>query len=147
VLTQAIYHAREAVHDTYGGGGPTARADGIVGVSPGVTRYDWREPGGVSWHRHPIKHRRRTLPYADTTRRSHLRSERPGLLTLLRPATGRSPCSWALASNHFAHQGMLQSLKQIGRNQECRTTNARRLRLHASWHCHASGGGGRRRRR
>lgn len=119
VLTQAMYHARELAMTRMEEEADLLGADGIVGVRLEVTRYEWGEhlaefmAIGTA-----IKHR--TGEHYRTPDNRPFTSDLSGqdFWTLLR--AGYRPVSLVMGTcvYHVAHQGLLQSLKQAGRNVE-----------------------------
>jgi uncharacterized protein YbjQ (UPF0145 family) len=119
VLTQAMYHARELAMTRMEEEADILGADGIVGVRLEVTRYSWGEnlaefmAIGTA-----IKHR--TGEHYRTPGNRPFTSDLSGqdFWTLLK--TGFRPISLVMGTcvYHVAHQGMLQSLKQMGQNVE-----------------------------
>jgi uncharacterized protein YbjQ (UPF0145 family) len=119
VLTQAMYHARELAMTRMEEEADLLGADGVVGVRLEVTRYDWGEhlaefmAIGTA-----IKHR--TGEHYRTPDNRPFTSDLSGqdFWTLLR--AGYRPVSLVMGTcvYHVAHQGILQSLKQTGRNVE-----------------------------
>lgn len=119
VLTQAMYHARELAMTRMEEEADILGADGVVGVRLEVTRYDWGEhlaefmAIGTA-----IKHR--TGEHYRTPDNRPFTSDLSGqdFWTLLR--AGYRPVSLVMGTcvYHVAHQGILQSLKQTGRNVE-----------------------------
>jgi len=119
VLTQAMYHARELAMTRMEEEADVLGADGIVGVRLEVTRYEWGEnlaefmAVGTA-----IKHR--TGEHYRTPDNRPFTSDLSGqdFWTLLR--AGYRPISLVMGTcvYHVAHQGVLQSLKQTGRNTE-----------------------------
>ena len=119
VLTQAMYHARELAMTRMEEEADLLGADGIVGVRLTVNRYAWGEhlaefmAIGTA-----IKHRSgehyRTVDNRPFT--SDLNGQ--DFWTLLR--AGYRPVSLVMGTcvYHVAHQGMMQSLGQMGRNVE-----------------------------
>jgi uncharacterized protein YbjQ (UPF0145 family) len=119
VLTQAMYHARELAMTRMEEEADQLGADGIVGVRLDIGRYEWgadlaefiavgtavRHSGG-ELHRAP-----NGRPFtSDMTGQD--------FATLLR--AGYRPAGLVMGNcvYHVARQGMLQSLRQIGRNVE-----------------------------
>jgi uncharacterized protein YbjQ (UPF0145 family) len=119
VLTQAMYHARELAMTRMEEEADALGADGIVGVRLDIGRYEWgadlaefiavgtavRHAGG-ELHRAP-----NGRPFtSDMTGQD--------FATLLR--AGYRPAGLVMGNcvYHVARQGMLQSLRQIGRNVE-----------------------------
>ncbi|HZO91194.1 MAG TPA: heavy metal-binding domain-containing protein [Chthonomonadaceae bacterium] len=119
VLTQAMYHARELAMTRMEEEADMLGADGIVGVRLEVTRYEWGENlaefmaiGTAIRHRQGEHYR--------TPDNRPFTSDLNGqdFWTLLR--AGYRPVSLVMGTcvYHVAHQGLLQSLKQVGRNVE-----------------------------
>lgn len=119
VLTQAMYEARELAMTRMEEEADALGADGIVGVRLEVTRYQWgaamAEFMAVGT---AIKHRDggnyRTVDNRPFT--SDLSGQ--DFYTLTR--AGYQPLSLVMGTcvYHVAHQGVMQSLKQVGRNIE-----------------------------
>jgi uncharacterized protein YbjQ (UPF0145 family) len=119
VLTQAMYHARELAMTRMEEEADILGADGVVGVRLEVTRYAWGEnlaefmAIGTA-----IKHR--TGEHYRTVGNRPFTSDLTGqdFWTLLR--AGYRPVSLVMGTcvYHVAHQGLVQSLKQVGRNVE-----------------------------
>ncbi|HLV81732.1 MAG TPA: heavy metal-binding domain-containing protein [Chthonomonadaceae bacterium] len=119
VLTQAMYHARELAMTRMEEEADVLGADGIVGVRLDVTRYEWGESlaefmaiGTAIRHRQGERYR--------TPDNRPFTSDLSGqdFWTLLR--AGYRPISLVMGTcvYHVAHQGLLKSLKQVGRNTE-----------------------------
>src|SRR6476469_6608952 len=119
VLTQAMYHARELAMTRMEEEADQLGADGIVGVRLDVGRYDWGEHMaefiaiGTA-----IKHREGELHRAPNGRPFTSDLSGQDFWTLLR--SGHRPVGMVMGScvYHVAHRGMLQSLRQMGRNVE-----------------------------
>src|SRR5579862_3676099 len=119
VLTQAMYHARELAMTRMEEEADILGADGIVGVRLDVNRYSWGEnlaefmAIGTA-----IKHR--TGEHYRTPDNRPFTSDLSGqdFWTLLR--AGYRPISLIMGTcvYHVAHQGLMQSLKQVGQNVE-----------------------------
>ncbi len=119
VLTQATYQARELAMTRMEEEADVLGADGIVGVRLEVTRYDWGEnlaefmAVGTA-----IRHLRGE--HFRTPDNRPFTSDLSGqdFWTLLQ--AGYRPVSLVMGNcvYHVAHQGLLQSLKQTGRNVE-----------------------------
>jgi len=119
VLTQAMYHARELAMTRMEEEADILGADGIVGVRLEVNRYSWGEnlaefmAIGTA-----IKHR--MGDHYRTPGNRPFTSDLSGqdFWTLLK--TGFRPISLVMGTcvYHVAHQGLLQSLKQMGQNVE-----------------------------
>lgn len=119
VLTQAMYEARELAMTRMEEEADLLGADGVVGVRLEVTRYEW----GAAMAEFmaigtAIKHRGggdfRTPDKRPFT--SDLNGQ--DFWTLLR--SGYRPLSMVMGTcvYHVAHQGVMQALKQVGRNIE-----------------------------
>ena len=119
VLTQAMYHARELAMTRMEEEADQLGADGIVGVRLEIGRYDWGADlaefiavGTAVKHRDGVLHR--------TPSGRPFTSDLSGqdFATLLR--AGYRPAGLVMGNcvYHVARQGMLASLKQIGRNVE-----------------------------
>jgi uncharacterized protein YbjQ (UPF0145 family) len=119
VLTQAMYHARELAMTRMEEEADQLGADGIVGVRLEIGRYDWGADlaefiavGTAVRHREGVLHR--------TPSGRPFTSDLSGqdFSTLLR--AGYRPAGLVMGNcvYHVARQGMLASLKQIGRNVE-----------------------------
>ncbi len=120
VLTQAMYHARELAMDRMRAEADALGADGIVGMQLRLQMYAWgenclefiatgtavRHLDGQGAHRAPDG---RAFT-SDLSAQDFFR--------LL--AAGAVPVAFVLGTcvYHIAHQGMMQSLRQIGQNQE-----------------------------
>jgi len=119
VLTQAMYHARELAMTRMEEEADQLGADGIVGVRLEIGRYDWGADlaefiavGTAVRHREGVLHRAPNgRPFT-----SDLSGQ--DFSTLLR--AGYRPAGLVMGNcvYHVARQGMLASLKQIGRNVE-----------------------------
>ncbi len=119
VLTQAMYHARELAMDRMEEEADVLGADGIVGVRLMVNMQQWGENlaefmaiGTAIKHRSGENYR--------TVNNRPFTSDLSGqdFWTLLR--TGYRPVSMVMGTcvYHVAHQGVMQSLKRMGRNVE-----------------------------
>jgi uncharacterized protein YbjQ (UPF0145 family) len=119
VLTQAMYHARELAMTRMEEEADVLGADGIVGVRLEVTRYEWGEnlaefmAIGTA-----IRHQRGEHYRTPDNRPFTSDLSGQDFWTLLR--AGYRPVSLVMGTcvYHVAHQGLLQSLKQAGRNVE-----------------------------
>src|SRR3984885_9626592 len=119
VLTQAMYHARELAMTRMEEEADQLGADGIVGVRLEIGRYDWGADlaefiavGTAVRHREGVLHRAPNgRPFtSDMTGQD--------FATLLR--AGYRPAGLVMGNcvYHVARQGMLASLRQVGRNLE-----------------------------
>ncbi len=119
VLTQAMYHARELAMTRMEEEADALGADGIVGVRLDIGRYDWgadlAEFIAVGT---AVKHAGGELHRAPTGRPFTSDMSGQDFATLLR--AGYRPTGLVMGNcvYHVARQGMLQSLRQIGRNVE-----------------------------
>jgi uncharacterized protein YbjQ (UPF0145 family) len=119
VLTQAMYHARDLAMTRMEEEADQLGADGIVGVRLDIGRYDWGADlaefiavGTAVRHRDGVLHRAPNgRPFT-----SDLSGQ--DFAKLLR--AGYRPVGLVMGNcvYHVARQGMLQSLRQIGRNTE-----------------------------
>ena len=119
VLSQAMYGARELAMTRMEEEADQLGADGIVGVRLDIGRYEWGENlaefialGTAVRHREGVLHRAPNgRPFT-----SDLSGQ--DFWTLLN--TGYRPVGMVMGScvYHVAHQGMLQAMKQAGRNVE-----------------------------
>jgi uncharacterized protein YbjQ (UPF0145 family) len=119
VLTQAMYHARELAMTRMEEEADQLGADGIVGVRLDIGRYEWgadlAEFIAVGT---AVKHREGELHRAPNGRPFTSDMSGQDFATLLR--AGYRPAGLVMGNcvYHVARQGMLASLKQIGRNVE-----------------------------
>ena len=120
VLTQAMYNARELALSRMRAEAQALSADGIVGVDLTIQMYAWgqevlefvakgtavRATDGAGRHRAPDGG-----PFT---------SDLSGQDFFRLAQAGHIPVAFVLGTcvYHVAHQGMLQSLKQVGRNTE-----------------------------
>lgn len=119
VLTQAMYHARELAMTRMEEEADVLGAEGVVGVRLEVTRYDWGESlaefmaVGTA-----IKHT--SGEHYRTASNRPFTSDLTGqdFWTLLK--AGYRPVSLVMGTcvYHVAHQGLMKSLRQMGRNVE-----------------------------
>jgi uncharacterized protein YbjQ (UPF0145 family) len=119
VLTQAMYHARELAMTRMEEEADQLGADGIVGVRLDIGRYEWgadlAEFIAVGT---AVKHRDGVLHRAPNGRPFTSDMSGQDFATLLR--AGYRPVELVMGNcvYHVARQGMLASLKQVGRNVE-----------------------------
>jgi uncharacterized protein YbjQ (UPF0145 family) len=119
VLTQAMYHARELAMTRMEEEADQLGADGIVGVRLDIGRYDWgadlAEFIAVGT---AVKHKDGELHRAPNGRPFTSDMSGQEFATLLR--AGYRPAGLVMGNcvYHVARQGMLASLKQVGRNVE-----------------------------
>src|ERR1700759_4803214 len=119
VLTQAMYHARELAMTRMEEEADQLGADGIVGVRLDIGRYEWgadlAEFIAVGT---AVKHREGVLHRAPNGRPFTSDMSGQEFATLLR--AGYRPAGLVMGNcvYHVARQGMLASLKQMGRNVE-----------------------------
>jgi uncharacterized protein YbjQ (UPF0145 family) len=119
VLTQAMYHARELAMTRMEEEADQLGADGIVGVRLDIGRYEWgadlAEFIAVGT---AVKHREGELHRAPNGRPFTSDMSGQDFATLLR--AGYRPAGLVMGNcvYHVARQGMLASLKQVGRNVE-----------------------------
>ena len=119
VLTQAMYHARELAMTRMEEEADQLGADGIVGVRLDIGRYEWgadlAEFIAVGT---AVKHRAGELHRAPNGRPFTSDMSGQDFATLLR--AGYRPVGLVMGNcvYHVGRQGMLASLKQVGRNVE-----------------------------
>ncbi len=119
VLTQAMYHARELAMTRMEEEADQLGADGIVGVRLDIGRYEWgadlAEFIAVGT---AVKHRAGELHRAPNGRPFTSDMNGQDFATLLR--AGYRPVGLVMGNcvYHVGRQGMLASLKQVGRNVE-----------------------------
>jgi uncharacterized protein YbjQ (UPF0145 family) len=119
VLTQAMYHARELAMTRMEEEADQLGADGVVGVRLDIGRYEWgadlAEFIAVGT---AVKHREGVLHRAPNGRPFTSDMSGQDFATLLR--AGYRPAGLVMGNcvYHVARQGMLASLKQVGRNVE-----------------------------
>ena len=119
VLTQAMYHARELAMTRMEEEADALGADGVVGVRLDIGRYEWgadlAEFIAVGT---AVKHSGGELHRAPNGRPFTSDMSGQDFATLLR--AGYRPAGLVMGNcvYHVARQGMMQSLKQVGRNVE-----------------------------
>jgi uncharacterized protein YbjQ (UPF0145 family) len=119
VLTQAMYHARELAMTRMEEEADQLGADGVVGVRLEIGRYDWgadlAEFISVGT---AVKHREGVLHRAANGRPFTSDLSGQDFATLLR--AGYRPVGLTMGNcvYHVARQGMMQTLRQAGRNVE-----------------------------
>jgi uncharacterized protein YbjQ (UPF0145 family) len=119
VLSQAMYHARELAMTRMEEEADQLGADGVVGVRLDIGRYEWgadlAEFIAVGT---AVKHREGVLHRAPNGRPFTSDMSGQDFATLLR--AGYRPAGLVMGNcvYHVARQGMLASLKQVGRNLE-----------------------------
>ena len=119
VLTQAMYHARELAMTRMEEEADQLGADGIVGVRLDIGRYEWgadlAEFIAVGT---AVKHSGGELHRAPNGRPFTSDMSGQDFATLLR--AGYRPAGLVMGNcvYHVARQGMMQSLRQVGRNVE-----------------------------
>jgi len=119
VLTQAMYHARELAMTRMEEEADQLGADGVVGVRLDIGRYEWgadlAEFIAVGT---AVKHAAGELHRAPNGRPFTSDMNGQDFSTLLR--AGYRPAGLVMGNcvYHVARQGMLASLKQVGRNLE-----------------------------
>jgi uncharacterized protein YbjQ (UPF0145 family) len=119
VLTQAMYHARELAMTRMEEEADQLGADGVVGVRLDIGRYEWgadlAEFIAVGT---AVKHREGVLHRAPNGRPFTSDMSGQDFATLLR--AGYRPAGLVMGNcvYHVARQGMMASLKQVGRNIE-----------------------------
>lgn len=119
VLTQAMYHARELAMTRMEEEADILGADGVIGVRLEVNRYVWGpEMAEFMAVGTAVKSRDGGSFKAPDGRPFTSDLSGQDFWTLLQ--TGFRPVSLAMGTcvYHVAHQGLMQSLKQIGRNLE-----------------------------
>jgi uncharacterized protein YbjQ (UPF0145 family) len=119
VLTQAMYHARELAMTRMEEEADQLGADGVVGVRLTIGRYDWgadlAEFIAVGT---AVKHAGGVLHRAPDGRPFTSDLSGQDFSTLLR--AGYRPVALVMGNcvYHVARQGMMQSMRQVGRNLE-----------------------------
>jgi uncharacterized protein YbjQ (UPF0145 family) len=119
VLTQAMYHARELAMTRMEEEADQLGADGIVGVRLTIGRYDWgADLAEFIAIGTAVRHREGELHRAPGGRPFTSDLNGQDFSTLLR--AGYRPVALVMGNcvYHVARQGMMQSLRQMGRNME-----------------------------
>ena len=119
VLTQAMYHARELAMTRMEEEADQLGADGIVGVRLDIGRYEWgADLAELIAVGTAVKHREGELHRAPNGRPFTSDMSGQDFATLQR--AGYRPAGLVMGNcvYHVARQGMMQSLRQIGRNIE-----------------------------
>jgi uncharacterized protein YbjQ (UPF0145 family) len=119
VLTQAMYHARELAMTRMEEEADQLGADGVVGVRLDIGRYEWgadlAEFIAVGT---AVKHKGGELHRAPNGRPFTSDMTGQDFATLLRAGYRPAGLVMGVCVYHVARQGMLASLKQVGRNVE-----------------------------
>lgn len=119
VLTQAMYEARELAMTRMEEEADLLGADGVVGVRLDINRYTWGADmaefmaiGTAIRHREGGQYR--------TVHNKPFTSDLSGQDFFVLLQTGYRPLSLVMGTcvYHVAHQGVMQSMKQLGRNIE-----------------------------
>ena len=119
VLTQAMYHARELAMTRMEEEADQLGADGIVGVRLTIGRYDWgADMAEFIAVGTAVKHKAGELHRAPNGRPFTSDLSGQDFSTLLR--AGYRPVGLVMGNcvYHVAQRGMMQSLRQVGRNME-----------------------------
>jgi uncharacterized protein YbjQ (UPF0145 family) len=119
VLTQAMYHARELAMTRMEEEADQLGADGIVGVRLTIGRYDWgADMAEFIAVGTAVKHAGGELHRAPNGRPFTSDLSGQDFSTLLR--AGYRPVGLVMGNcvYHVAQRGMMQSLRQVGRNME-----------------------------
>jgi uncharacterized protein YbjQ (UPF0145 family) len=119
VASQAMYQARELAMTRMEEEADQLGADGVVGVRLEVGRYEWgHDLAEFIAIGTAVKHRKGELHRAPSGR--PFTSDLSGQDFWLLLRTGHRPVGLVMGScvYHVAHQGMLQSIGQVGRNVE-----------------------------
>jgi uncharacterized protein YbjQ (UPF0145 family) len=119
VLTQAMYHARELAMTRMEEEADQLGADGVVGVRLEIGRYDWgpdlAEFIAVGT---AVKHRGEVMHRAPNGRPFTSDLSGQDFATLLRAGYRPTGLTMGNCVYHVARQGMMQTMRQAGRNIE-----------------------------
>jgi uncharacterized protein YbjQ (UPF0145 family) len=119
VLSQAMYQARELAMTRMEEEADQLGADGIVGVRLDIGRYEWgADMAEFIAIGTAIRHKEGKLHRAPNGRPFTSDLSGQAFWTLMQ--TGKRPVGMVMGScvYHVAHRGMMQSIKQTGRNVE-----------------------------
>jgi uncharacterized protein YbjQ (UPF0145 family) len=119
VLSQAMYNARELAMTRMEEEADQLGADGVVGVRLDIGRYEWgADMAEFIAIGTAIKHKEGRLHRAPNGRPFTSDLSGQAFWTLMQ--TGKRPVGMVMGScvYHVAHRGMMQSLKQTGKNVE-----------------------------
>jgi uncharacterized protein YbjQ (UPF0145 family) len=119
VLTQAMYHARELAMTRMEEEADQLGADGVVGVRLEIGRYDWG-PDRAEFIAvgTAVKHRDGVLHRAPNGRPFTSDLSGQDFATLLRAGYRPTGLTMGNCVYHVARQGMMQTMRQAGRNIE-----------------------------
>jgi uncharacterized protein YbjQ (UPF0145 family) len=119
VLSQAMYHARELAMTRMEEEAEQLGADGVVGVRLDIGRYEWgADMAEFIAIGTAIRHKEGKLHRAPNGRPFTSDLSGQAFWTLMQ--TGKRPAGLVMGScvYHVAHRGVLQSMKQAGKNVE-----------------------------
>lgn len=120
VLTKAMYHARELAITRMEEEAQALNADGIVGVQLRINRYEWgKDSAEFIAIGTAVAAKDRSYDFR-TSQGKPFTSDLSGQDFWILLKTGYRPVSLVMGScvYHVAHQGMLQTFKQLGQNVE-----------------------------